>query len=424
MTEFVVFRVHDPAAGSVEWITVDDSGVCLSEIRHGGLTEVANAAAGKKVIALVPSFDVLRTEISIPIRSTSKILKALPFAMEEQLAEDVDALHFAIGPRSADGRLQVAIVHRSKMENWLSSIDAAGLKLAGLYADGDALGDIPSTAILLIESDRATLRDVDGSVAVVDRPGLDAMSELWLARRRTQVGEGAASPTNLIVYTTPDAQEGLDKFTAGMQTRVDMLDVKLLSDGALPRMAANIVVDEGVNMLQATYAPHSDLALYWSAWRVAAILLLCVTSAFVGIKILEIVQMNREVVALDAAIEQAFRYTFPEVREIRGDPRAQFRSMMRELGNASAGGNQGGFLDTLQSIAEAVAEQRTVNAKLETINYRGGVMELRILAPNVDSLDTIQKTISKNSDLSAEIQSANPEGNQVMGRLQIKRPGA
>ena len=77
-----------------------------------------------------------------------------------------------------------------------------------------------------------------------------------------------------------------------------------------------------------------------------------------------------------------------------------------------------------QVLSRSVAEQRTVNAKLETINYRGGVMELRILAPNVDSLDTIQKTISKNSDLSAEIQSANPEGNQVLGRLQIKRPGA
>jgi general secretion pathway protein L len=423
MGEFVVLRVRDPATGGAEWITVDAAGVCIGEVRYGDLDEVAETTAGSRVIALFPSFDVLRTETSIPIRNTSKLMKALPFAMEEQLAEDVDTLHFAIGQKSAEDRLPVAVVQRSKVDAWLESLAGAGLKLTARYAVGEALGDIPGTAILLIESDRATLRDTDGSVAVVDRPGLDTMIELWLAGQVTNGDEGGNPPINLIVYATPDAQEGLTEFAAAMQPRVDMLDVKLLADGALPRMASNIVANEGINLLQAAYASRSNLAMYWPAWRVAAVLLLTLSGAFIGLKTLEIVQINRQIAALDAAIEQSFRYTFPDVREVR-DPRAQLQSKLRELGNGSASETQSQFLDTLQTVSVAVAKQKDVNAKLETINYRGGVMELRLLAPNVESLDTIQKAISQNGNLSAEIQSANPEGNQVMGRLQIKRPGA
>ena len=47
-------------------------------------------------------------------------------------------------------------------------------------------------------------------------------------------------------------------------------------------------------------------------------------------------------------------------------------------------------------------------------------MELRVLAPNVEALDTIQKEIVKSGGLDAEIQSANPEGDQVRGRIQIR----
>ena len=45
-------------------------------------------------------------------------------------------------------------------------------------------------------------------------------------------------------------------------------------------------------------------------------------------------------------------------------------------------------------------------------------------APNVEALDSIQKEIVRNGSLEAEIQSANPEGELVRGRIQIRSPGA
>jgi hypothetical protein len=50
-------------------------------------------------------------------------------------------------------------------------------------------------------------------------------------------------------------------------------------------------------------------------------------------------------------------------------------------------------------------------------------MELRVLVPNVEALDTIQRAIIKGGRLSSEIQSANPQGDKVLGRLQVTNPG-
>ena len=51
--------------------------------------------------------------------------------------------------------------------------------------------------------------------------------------------------------------------------------------------------------------------------------------------------------------------------------------------------------------------------------YRAGVLELRVIAPNVEALDGIKQTMSQNG-ATVELQSANPRDQSVEGRLHIK----
>jgi hypothetical protein len=308
------------------------------------------------------------------------------------------------------------------MDAWQDQFAAADIRLAGLYSDGDALGDIPGTTILFIESDFATLRQVDGAVAVTDRSELDALIDLWMAAQPNDEDETTV-PVNLLVYMTPDVQEAMEPFLERIQPIVDTLEVKLLPDGALPRMASQVAVNPGINLLQGDYATGANLAAYWPAWKVAAIVLLCLVGTMIGVKAVEISRLNQEIEALDGAIEQAFRYTFPGTGEIR-DARALLNSKLRALGKDVSDSDQSEFLDILASVAAAVSQSADKESKLEAINYRSGVMELRVLVPNVEALDTIQRAIAKSGRLSAEIQSANPQGDKVLGRLQVRSLGA
>ena len=51
--------------------------------------------------------------------------------------------------------------------------------------------------------------------------------------------------------------------------------------------------------------------------------------------------------------------------------------------------------------------------------YRAGALELRVLAPNVETLDGIKQTLGQNG-ATVELQSANPRDKAVEGRLHIK----
>ena len=425
MADYLVLRFPRDSTDTVEWVTVDSTGALIGDPAMGDPLMAAAAVGDNKVLALVPGASVLRTRADIPVRGASKILQALPFAMEEQLATDVDQLHFAAGKREPDGKLPVATVERLEMEAWLELLAAAGIEPVGLYADSDAVSAIPNTTTLFVEADSITLRDADGYTAVTDLAGAETTLELWFRSREPDEEGEPAAPVNMLVYITPDAQADpvIEGLISGLHTRVTSLDSRVLSDGALPRLAAQIVAEPGINLLQGRYAPRSNLTVYWPAWRVAAILLACFAVTVIGAKLFEISSLNRQAAALDTAIEQAIRYTFPEVREVR-DARALLKSKLRALGRDSGTGSSTEFLDTLQTVAGAVGDPGDQRATLETVNYRSGVMELRVLAPNVEALDTIQKQIAKSGSLSAEIQSANPEGDRVRGRIQIKSSGA
>ena len=408
-------------SSELDWMVVSDSGVPIGEPGHGGRAAAATEAIGRKVIGLVPSVDVLRTRADVPVRGAAKILQALPYALEEQLADDIEELHFAAGERTSEGDVPVAVVRHDKMESWREQLAADDIELAAIYTEGDALGDIPGTAVLLAESGRLTLRDKDGTITTGDVENADALIELWLANQ-TQPSddqESEKTPINLLVYSTPESHRLIEPVLDRARTALEMLDIKILPDGALPRLAAQLAAGGGINLLQARYSRRSDYRAFWPAWRISAALLAAFCVILIGYKFVENSQLKRQVAALDTAIESAFRYTFPDVRNLQTDLRNQFDAQLKSLGRNPSVTAGPGFLDALLSISQAVTSDPDSNSSVQAIDFRGSTVELRILAPNVEALDRVQKEIAKTGNLQAEIQSANPEGEKVLGRIKI-----
>ena len=87
----------------------------------------AALAAGGRVIALAPGADVLLTTATLPTRNRKRMYAAVPFALEEQLISDIDALHFALGNTSQLGPVPVAVVERQHMQQWLDMLQEVEL---------------------------------------------------------------------------------------------------------------------------------------------------------------------------------------------------------------------------------------------------------------------------------------------------------
>lgn len=88
---------------------------------------LAVIAEGKEVIVLVPDEDVLLTSVALPKMSRTRLMQAIPFALEDQLIGDLDTLHFAVGDHEA-GVVPVMVVAHEKMKTWLNLLLSWGVK--------------------------------------------------------------------------------------------------------------------------------------------------------------------------------------------------------------------------------------------------------------------------------------------------------
>lgn len=418
MSDTLVIRLGSPRP---EWIVVDPAGAIVA-----GPAAVGDAPpppAGRRV-ALVPARQVLRTRVDVPVKGPAKILQALPFALEDQLADEVDVLQFAAAAREADGRVPVAVVRQALIDAWLDELATAGLSPVALYSEADGLDEVPATAVLLAEADQVILR-IPGQDPVVAGPDdAPALVELWLDQRVAGGDDEPPPPANLLAYVAGDdaaLAAGLD----ALRPRLQSCDLRQLVGGALPRLAAGIVTRPGVNLLQGTYAPRHDLGLSWTRWRLAAGLAVAALGALLALTGLEAWRLRREADAVRETVALALRYTFPDAAD-GADPRAVLDQRLAELAGGGGGAGPGDdFLPTLRLVAEAV--RGAGDTRVESLNYRAGVFELQVKAPSAATLDQIQKAVTADGRRTAEIQSANADGDQVQGRLRIATgaaPGA
>ncbi|MEQ1800501.1 MAG: type II secretion system protein GspL [Gammaproteobacteria bacterium] len=412
----------DPAVAAVqaEWAVVDATGACVLAPATGGLADAADLCPGRRTIVLVPAVRVLRTRADVPVKGTSRIAQALPFALEDLLAEDVEELHFAAGSRFGDEQVAVAVVRRERMDSWLAQLAGNGIQPQAIFADSDAVLDIAGNTTLVLEQHHALLRDPGGDPVVSELESLEGLLELWLAQPRTAGPDGNLPPRHLQVYDA--TVDGLpNEIWERFQDRVASLEVRRLPDGALLRLAAAIVTNPGVNLLQGDYVSRNTLGSYWPRWRLAAALVAALAGAIVATAGADAWRLRRESTALQADIQLAASFTFPDA-DVAGDLRELVDSRLQGDGGAAAGAAGRQFLDTMKTVAVAVA--KTGNAKIEGVNYRAGVLELQVRAPSAEALDTIRKLVVEAGKLKADIQSSNAAGDEIQGRIRITGAGA
>src|SRR6201999_1981591 len=159
MAEWLLIRLPRTAEQPAPGITVAPQGNPSGPPQSGPLSLAAPRALGRRICALVPGTDVMLAEPEVPMKAGTKLNQVVPFALEEQLADDIDDLHFAIGKRAADSnRTPVAVIRLALMEEWLTSLRAAGLEPESMYSDSDLLPQNPGQAVALLEEDVVVVR--------------------------------------------------------------------------------------------------------------------------------------------------------------------------------------------------------------------------------------------------------------------------
>lgn len=424
MAEYLVLRLGEKRDDPVEWIAVDGNGTRLGPPNTGDLDRAASDIGDRNVIVLVPSSNVLTTSADIPMRPGARLLAALPFALEEQLADDVESLHFAPGARRDSGRTPVAVVAETLMQNWMNRLDEAGIRASQIVPENYGLARIPGTTSLLVADNKVMFNDgADIEFVMEDVKPSDALAVAGTLDDTS--GENIAGADNpaaahhLLVYCDPEDEERFQHDWIALRHELSSVDVTLLPDGALPRLAVTVASGEGVNLLQGKYGPKIDLASVFRPWKAAAILLLTLGLVLLGGKLVDTWRLSNEAAALKEQFTLEYRQIKPgDTREIV-DPVAEVNALRRGLGGPVAATI---FLPTIEQLGLAIKENDS--AVIENITYRAGVVNVRLNAPDVPTLDNIQKRVSESGRFIAEIKSTDQVGDRVSSRIEIQESGA
>ncbi len=433
MADILVIRMgageHDPA----HWMVMDASGTRKSPPVTGALVAASADVGDKRVMVLVPSTEVLSTSIDIPVKNVSKLQAALPFALEEVVADDIDNLHFSAGSRRSNGQVPVSVVAVDVLDEWLSRLAAASIRADAVISESYGLARIPGTISLLLAENQVIINDgADIELAIQDVTPGDALAAIGAfddsdsientngdSDSDTSESPAMNLPRHVLVYCDAADEERYEHDWIAVRQAFESLDVKVLADGIMPRLASTVAAGAGVNLLQGAYGQSGDYLAIFKPWKYAAMLLGAFIVVSIAGKAADYVVAKRQVDQLQQQFYAEYQAIVPGA-DMPRDPNAALQSLIaRVQGNGTAPAI---FLQSLEQLGKAMRANESAN--IQTITFRAGVINVRITAPDVSTLDDIQRAVAQSGQFSATIQSTTQDGDQVNSRIQIQATGA
>ena len=420
MTETLAIRMstaHDRA----EWLVVDETGAPRSPLSSGDLAAAASLAAERPVFVVVDDAAVTRTSCNLPV-SGRKLAQALPYALEEQFAGDVETLHFAAGDADDDGERPVAALELATMSGIVERLADAGIGTQRVYSWHDAVSPLEGFVQLLIVDDQVLLCDAAGSVAALRGLPPDAVLEAWQSAQPDDDDDAGA---NLRVFHDAAARE---RFAGSIDAlRQAGADVKQLADGLLPFAARHIAVRGGINLRQGGFGVRSDVGARLRPWALAATLAGVMLALSLVVNAVELRRLEQASARLDGDIVRLLQRVQPGASNTR-NPEGQLRAIVKRAGSgpggaADASGSDGApFLPTLGALAGAL-QAAGDDTRIDAISYRGGVFDVRLTTPSAQTLEGLTKRVAESGNLTAQIQRTEQEEDAIKSFVQIRGGG-
>ena len=303
------------------------------------LREALAALKGLSIALIVPVEHVASCAVSLPAGSSHWQLKALPYALEPLLAEDVEGMHLVLGEGLHDGQHRVVAIKRALLEAWLRYLRDSGVRVSAIHVDADLLPNEPAS--LCWDSFRCLLADANGLRLALTPTQLPAVLERL--------------PGTCKVFHARDDKPLLP---AGVK-----VDLQIFEGTRSAWMTGQC--SQALNLAQGPFAPESGLRLqHWKlvAWALAAVLL--AQLAFDGAQAW---LLNQQAAGYRQANQAIYKGLFPQERRIV-DLKAQFDQHLR----------QGSSATQLQGLLAAVAEAmpNTADVQLRRLHYQAGQGEL------------------------------------------------
>ncbi|GCF90163.1 type II secretion system protein GspL [Shewanella sp. SW36] len=383
-------RTAEQACSWLVWSEQEQEIIASGELANAqGLSTLTERAGNRPVDVLVPAAAMTLTSVHLPEKGQRQALKALPFMLEEALADDVDAMHFTVGPRDGDALSVVAVAHE-QMQTWLSCLTEAGLKVKRIVPD--------CLALPLQECQWAAM---------------NFGNELLL---RTGLASGQSLPLPWLPIALEQLKPAQGEVSVASYTEMQLEGVELKPQSLeLPMLVlARGILHAPVNLLSGVYTPKREYSKQLVMWKSAAIVIAIACVLALVNKGLTIHQVNGQVADLKAQSESIYQQVIPGNSRIV-NLRSQMESQLRALQGQGSGAEFFAMLDGLQDAFKQVPELKPNSLRFESARNE---IRMQVSAKNYAQIEKFKEIVGRRFQLDGGTMNSGEE--QVTSTLTLR----
>ncbi len=417
MSEFLVIH-YKPGhpSGLQYWAMGADFHPSIT-LGHGRLEELKAISRGKKVTVLIDAHYTTLESINIPSKNRNKQLQAIPFAMEDFLAEDIEDTHFAIGKsgseKSENNKIPVIAIKRNLLQETLETFNQQQIHIETITADSVTLPSRNDQWCILLDEDSALIKMGTAQAHCCDRENVKIILQALLEQNENQ--ETSQLPDAITCYYKEGDTEA-EAILDGINIKVEP---KTYKNHALEIFVQYLKEAQTFNLLQGEFTPKHEGNEWLKPWRsVAAVTTLWII-LHLGYGSVLTSQLEDKNLLLSRQIEKEFKRAMPDAKKMTG-MKQRVERRLKDLKSGGTDTNENGFLQLLSKASPALtANDKT---KIKAAIYRNNYIDLDLSAKSLQDIEKLKDKLSSIPGIKTVL-STTVEKDTVKGRLRLEARG-
>lgn len=381
MTTTFIFGQYLNEEGCLS-LSLDAQGQILSDCQQRPFSEIKKRQVDTKTIVVLPSQAFSLHRVELPWLNEKKARAALPFALEDQLAQNLEELHFAYDRQHyANGHYLVIVCDKNYLSSIIAQLGQHDLHFDAITLDWFAL-----------EKEEACLL-TDG--LVVSNDGFQGalspeLASLFLA---------TLPPDHLRIYHCRDS---LSLPLASAVTETNEEVVLWLAKRLQNRSFMNLCQGDFAQ----TGSQSNLMNWYKLALGMASVWLLTVL-ILSGIKLHH---LNQQISDVDTKIAQIYHQFFPKSQQVIS-PKFRISQLLKNDSNTS----DNSFWILLDKLATA---SQHAGIRIEQLRFQKNTLQVTLVCKDFNTLESLQNRLTSDN-LSVKQTQASTREKKVVSTLEL-----
>ena len=374
-----------------------------------------------KSVLLISGTYLVSTLVNIPSKQSKHIMQALPFMLEDQLAEDVEKFHLVAGAKTKAGDVPVILSKKSQLEALTERFKLGDVPLDMVIPDMYCLPVKESEWRFLTEGRHLLIRLSEHEAFSIELDDLPVVMASLLHNAEPKPG---IIRVDLVTDHMNGSLENwlktqITSYVADQDIEVVIEHIASTRFVALTDYIHSTVEKSPHNVLTGDFKPvplHKPTTIKWKPVAIMGTLLLVLNVGFQHAKSMRLETRSDAIQAQNLAMYKRY---FPKSKKTSNLKRTM-ESYIKSSGQQS---EQLGFFPLLTQVGEKLNELNRSGDKLVptriSFDEKQGDLKLDLTAGGFSDIDVLKSKL-QTIPLTVEVASASNDGDKVKARINVR----